>query len=60
MDESPFAQPRWFGDSRLQAGITRFQSQRIKTREPWAGVAVAGAIFGNHGIGVAPGFCADL
>jgi hypothetical protein len=32
-------------DTRLQTGL---QSQRIKTREPQATVAVAGVIFGNH------------
>jgi hypothetical protein len=47
MDESPFTP---FGSETLvlQSGITRFRSQEIKTREPLARVAVAGAIFGNH------------
>jgi hypothetical protein len=34
MYESPFTHPRWFEDSRLLSGITRFQSQGNKTREP--------------------------
>jgi hypothetical protein len=44
-DESPFT-PR-FGDSRLQSGITRFQSQGIKTQRPQRRLLEAGPTAGT-------------
>jgi hypothetical protein len=46
-NESPFA-PLGSGTLVWQSGITRSQSQGIKTREPRARLAVVGAIFGNQ------------
>jgi hypothetical protein len=48
-DESPFTS--WFGDSRMQSGITRFQSQDIKTSGASRKVASGKASLVNHELG---------